>query len=73
MMTETDEYLSEHDVRRLTGKMQAKLQRAELEKRRIPFLVDAHGHPLVSRHHARQIAAGEEVVSSSGPNWGAVR
>lgn len=73
MLAVADEFLSTADVQALTGKTQAKLQCAELERRGIPYLPGAQGRPQVSRHHVRQIALGVEVRQSAGPNWAAVK
>ena len=68
-----DEFLSLADVASLTGKSQAGLQCAELERMGIPYIAGAKGRPQVSRFHVRQIALGVEVRQSAGPNWSAVK
>ena len=72
-MTGDDEFLSQADVASLTGKSQAGLQCAELERRGIPYIVGAKGRPQVSRYHVRQIALGAEVRQSVGPRLDLVR
>ena len=66
-----DEFLTPADVACLTGKAQAKLQCAELDRRRIPYILGARGRPQVSRHHARMIALGQALMRTGLRNLSA--
>lgn len=40
-------FLTDDDIHRLTGKKRPSAQIEILRQRRIPFEVDAHGHPVI--------------------------
>jgi hypothetical protein len=44
------EYLSEADIRKLTGRVKRKLQVEYLQRERIPFRVNARGELVVRRN-----------------------
>jgi hypothetical protein len=68
----TSEFLDKAELRELTGKARAKAQAQWLEEQGVAHrLVDRR--VIVSRHHARKWLEGHTVVTSSGPDWSAVR
>ena len=69
----TDEFLTAADVAALTGQKQSGKQCARLDALGVPYMLGSTKRPMVSRHHTRMIAQGEEVRQSSGPNWSAVK
>lgn len=72
-MLTADEFLTPADVAALTGHKQSAKQCERLELLGVPYLLGTTKRPLVSRHHTRLIATGQEVRQSAGPNWSAVK
>ncbi len=62
-MTETMLFLTENELRDLTGYRQASKQVAHLKAQRIPFHVNRAGHPRV----ARAILEGKKPTKESTP------
>lgn len=58
-------FLSKEDVIRLTTYTQIKKQRAELEKRGIPYDLNKDGEPLVLRDHY----VNKKSIDQIEPNW----
>ena len=44
-----NEFLTEEDIRKLTGRVKRALQAEELRRRKIPYLINARGELVVSR------------------------
>ena len=65
------EFLDQAELRRLTAAAWSKGQAAWLRERGIPHKVEG-SRLIVSRVHVRAWLEGKAVVSSNGPNWGAV-
>jgi hypothetical protein len=59
------------EVRRLTGCAWASTQAAWLKARGIPHKLEGN-RVIVLAPHVRAWVEGKPVVSSNGPNWGAV-
>lgn len=66
------EYLDKTDLHRLTGYARPAKQIEWLKEKGIPHRVDGI-RVIVSRSHVTGWLEGRTVVSSSGPNWGAIR
>ena len=66
------EYLNNQELHILTGFASFGKQEEWLKDKGIPHRVDGP-RIIVSREHVKGWLEGRTVVSSSGPNWGAVR
>jgi hypothetical protein len=71
-MSDKPEFLDAAELRSLTGFQRAAEQEAWLTERGVPCRRDGR-RMIVSRLHTRLWLEGRPVVSSSGPNWAAVR
>jgi hypothetical protein len=70
-MSDLAEFLTAAELHDLTGYSRAKEQKDWLAMHDIPYLFDGR-RVVVSRFLLRERMQGREVVSSSGPNWGAM-
>jgi hypothetical protein len=70
-MSSAPEFLSPAELKQLTGYCYAADQERWLSDFSVPHRRDGK-RVIVSRFHAREWLAGREVVTSSGPNWGAL-
>lgn len=66
------EYLNNAELRDVTGYAQTAKQCDWLKIKAIPHKMDG-ARVIVSREHVRSWLEGRHTVSSSGPNWGALR
>jgi hypothetical protein len=65
------EFLQPTELRQLTGYCRAAEQDKWLADHGVPHRAEGK-RVIVSRFHVREWLAGREVVTSSGPNWGAL-
>jgi hypothetical protein len=65
------EFLLAAELQQLTGYCRAAEQEKWLVERNVPHRAEGK-RVIVSRFHVREWLAGREVVTSSGPNWGAL-
>ena len=70
----TSTFLTQEDMLDLTGYKQAAKQIEQLKKMRIPFHVNAAGHPKVARATIEgQRAKTTEANKTWSPSWGGVQ
>lgn len=66
------EYLSPAEIRQVTGYAMPSRQAEWLKLKAIPHRQDG-ARVIVSREHVRAWIEGRHTVSSSGPNWAALK
>lgn len=66
------EFLSPPELHSLTGFVRSAAQGEWLKAHGIPHKLDGR-RVIVSRNHVRAWLEGRQVVTSSGPNWSALR
>lgn len=64
-------FLSESDIRELTGYIQPSKQVAWLRQQRIPFHTNRAGHPKVAQAVIEGRKLSEKVKPSWSPSWAA--
>lgn len=62
----SEHWLSSEEVRLITGRIRASAQRRVLTERRIQFILDADGRPVVLRQHVTGQAAAKKKAE---PKW----
>lgn len=65
------EYLDAAELHRLTGFARGPAQAGWLKDQGIPHKIDGK-RVIVSREHVKAWLEGRTVVTSTGPNWGAL-
>lgn len=66
------EFLTSPELHQLTSYSHAEKQAAWLKEKAIPHRVDGR-RLIVSREHVRAWLEGRTVVTSTGPNWSALK
>lgn len=60
-------FLTEQEIRRLTGKKYPKVQCRQLERMGIKYIPDAYGRPVVAEEEYRRHAVGGKRKSTDFP------